>query len=97
MWYGDYYGVMSFEVNTKVVTNVPKDWADLLKPEYKNMVALAGDPTASNQATSGRLGLGLRRRRRPRQRRAGPRLLQEAQRREELRAGHRQRHDRRLG
>ena len=52
MWYGDYYGVMSFEVNTKVVTNVPKDWADLLKPEYKNMVALAGDPTASNQATS---------------------------------------------
>ena len=52
MWYGDYYGVMSFEVNTKVVTNVPKDWADLLKPDYKNMVALAGDPTASNQATS---------------------------------------------
>ena len=53
MWYGDYYGVLAFEVNTKVVTNVPKDWADLLKPEYKNMVALAGDPTASNQATSG--------------------------------------------
>jgi putative spermidine/putrescine transport system substrate-binding protein len=52
MWYGDYYGVLSFEVNTQVVTNVPKDWADLLKPEYKNMVALAGDPTASNQATS---------------------------------------------
>jgi len=52
MWYGDYYGVMSFEVNTKAVTNIPKDWADLLKPEYKNMVALAGDPTASNQATS---------------------------------------------
>jgi putative spermidine/putrescine transport system substrate-binding protein len=53
LWYGDYYGVLSFEVNTKVVTNVPKDWKDLLKPEYKNMVALAGDPTASNQATSG--------------------------------------------
>ena len=53
MWYGDYYGVLAFEVNTKVVTNVPKDWSDLLKPEYKNMVALAGDPTASNQATSG--------------------------------------------
>ena len=35
MWYGDYYGVLSFEVNTKVVTNVPKDWPDLLKPEYK--------------------------------------------------------------
>ncbi|MFL5672274.1 MAG: ABC transporter substrate-binding protein [Chloroflexota bacterium] len=53
LWYGDYYGVLAFEVNSKVVTNVPKDWADLLKPEYKNMVALAGDPTASNQATSG--------------------------------------------
>ncbi len=51
-WYGDYYGVLAFEVNTAVVTNVPKDWSDLLKPEYKNMVALAGDPTASNQATS---------------------------------------------
>jgi putative spermidine/putrescine transport system substrate-binding protein len=53
MWTGDYYGVLAFEVNSKVVTNIPKDWADLLKPEYKNMVALAGDPTASNQATSG--------------------------------------------
>jgi putative spermidine/putrescine transport system substrate-binding protein len=52
-WYGDYYGVLAFEVNTKVVKNVPADWADLLKPEYKNQVALAGDPTVSNQAISG--------------------------------------------
>ena len=49
-WYGDYYGVLSFEVNTAVVANVPKDWADLLKPEYKGQVALAGDPRASSQA-----------------------------------------------
>jgi len=49
-WYGDYYGVLSFEVNTNVVKNVPQDWADLLKPEYAHSVALAGDPTASNQA-----------------------------------------------
>jgi putative spermidine/putrescine transport system substrate-binding protein len=28
----------------------PADWADLLKPEYANQVALAGDPRASNQA-----------------------------------------------
>ena len=28
----------------------PKDWADLLKPEYKGQVALAGDPRTSNQA-----------------------------------------------
>jgi putative spermidine/putrescine transport system substrate-binding protein len=52
-WYGDYYGVLSFETNTAVVKNVPKDWADLLKPEYKNQVALSGDPTQSNQAISG--------------------------------------------
>jgi putative spermidine/putrescine transport system substrate-binding protein len=49
MWYGDYYGVMSFEVNTDVVKTVPQDWADLLNAG-KNQVALAGDPTQSNQA-----------------------------------------------
>ncbi len=49
-WVGDYYGVLSFEVNTGVVKNVPQDWADLLKPEYKGQVALAGDPRSSNQA-----------------------------------------------
>ena len=51
-WYGDYYGVLAFETNTSVVKNVPKDWSDLLKPEYKGQVALAGDPTQSNQAIS---------------------------------------------
>lgn len=49
-WWGDYYGVLSFEVNTAAVENVPQDWADLLKPEYKGKVALAGDPRTSNQA-----------------------------------------------
>src|SRR6266545_4913366 len=49
-WYGDYYGVLSFAVNTDVVKNVPQDWADLLKPEYKSQIALAGDPRVSNQA-----------------------------------------------
>ncbi len=49
-WYGDYYGVLSFMVNTDVVKNVPQDWSDLLKPEYKNAVALSGDPRTSNQA-----------------------------------------------
>src|ERR1044071_7886084 len=42
-WYGDYYGVLSFVVNTDIVKNVPKDWADLKKPEYANSISLAGD------------------------------------------------------
>jgi putative spermidine/putrescine transport system substrate-binding protein len=46
-WYGDYYGVMAFEVNKDVVQNVPQDWADLLKPEYDGQFALAGDPRSS--------------------------------------------------
>src|SRR5512140_58382 len=50
LWTGGYYGVMAFEVNTAVVTNVPAGWSDLLKPDYKNQVALAGDPRSSNQA-----------------------------------------------
>ncbi|MEW5991318.1 MAG: ABC transporter substrate-binding protein [Chloroflexota bacterium] len=49
-WYGDYYGVLSFEVNTAAVANPPADWSDLLKPEYASQVALAGDPLSSNQA-----------------------------------------------
>ncbi len=49
-WYGDYYGVLAFEVNTSVQPEVPADWADLLDPKYAGQVALAGDPRASNQA-----------------------------------------------
>ncbi|MBX3055670.1 MAG: extracellular solute-binding protein [Anaerolineae bacterium] len=49
-WYGDYYGVLSFQVNTDVIENVPQKWADLLNPAYKGQVALAGDPRTSNQA-----------------------------------------------
>ena len=49
-WYGDYYGVLSFEVNKSVVANTPADWSDLLKAEYANAIALPGDPLASNQA-----------------------------------------------
>jgi len=60
-WYGDYYGVLSFEVNKDIVKNVPQDWADLLKPEYKNSVALAGDPRTSSQAIQGVYAAGLSR------------------------------------
>ncbi len=58
-WYGDYYGVLSFAVNTDLVENVPQDWADLLKPEYANSVALAGDPRASNQAILAVMAAGI--------------------------------------
>lgn len=49
-WYGDYYGVLSFLVNTDVQPEVPQDWADLLDPKYNGQVALSGDPRTSNQA-----------------------------------------------
>jgi len=49
-WYGDYYGVLAFETNTAVQPKVPADWGDLTGADYKNQVALSGDPRASNQA-----------------------------------------------
>ena len=49
-WYGDYYGVLSFSVNTAEVANPPAEYADLLKPEYNGQVALSGDPLTSNAA-----------------------------------------------
>ena len=58
-WYGDYYGVLSFVINKDLVKNEPKDWADLLKPEYANTVSLAGDPRTSNQAVQAVYAAGL--------------------------------------
>jgi putative spermidine/putrescine transport system substrate-binding protein len=49
-WAGGYYGVLAFEVNADVVENIPQDWEDLLAPEYRGQVALAGDPLSSTQA-----------------------------------------------
>jgi putative spermidine/putrescine transport system substrate-binding protein len=49
-WYGDYGSILTFEINKTAVANSPADWADLLKPEYANKVALAGDPRVSSQA-----------------------------------------------
>jgi putative spermidine/putrescine transport system substrate-binding protein len=58
-WYGDYYGVLSFEVNADMISKMPKDWADLQGADYANSVALAGDPRASNQAIKGVFAAGL--------------------------------------
>jgi len=52
-WVADYYGAISFGVNTAVVSNVPRSFQDLLKPEYKNKVALNGSPLTSGSAVAG--------------------------------------------
>jgi len=50
-WYGDYYGVMAFGINKDVITgDSPQSWADLVKPEFANSVALAGKPKTDNNA-----------------------------------------------
>jgi putative spermidine/putrescine transport system substrate-binding protein len=49
-WYGDYFSILTFEINSSIVTTSPKDWKDLLGPDFKNKVALAGDPRVSSQA-----------------------------------------------
>jgi putative spermidine/putrescine transport system substrate-binding protein len=58
-WYGDYYGVLSFLVNTDVQPEVPADWADLLDPKYNGQVAMSGDPRTSNQAIQTVFASGL--------------------------------------
>ena len=45
-WVGLYVGVLTFAVNTQIVKNVPRSWADLLKPEYKNSIVIS-DPRTS--------------------------------------------------
>ncbi len=49
-WVAAYYGIMAIGTNTTIVTNAPKTWADLTKPEYKGQVALNGDPRTSGSA-----------------------------------------------
>jgi putative spermidine/putrescine transport system substrate-binding protein len=58
-WYGDYYGVLAYEVNKDMIKNIPADWSDLLKPEYKGQVALDGDPRTSNESIQAVFASGL--------------------------------------
>ena len=58
-WYGDYFGVLAFQVNTDIVKVLPKDWTDLKDKAYRKSVALAGDPRASNQAVQSVYAAGL--------------------------------------
>jgi len=58
-WWAEYYGVLVFEVNKDIVTEMPQDWPDLLKPIYKGKVAMAGDVLKSNQAVQTVFASGL--------------------------------------
>ena len=52
-WVGDYWGVSSIGYNRNIIQNPPKSFADLLKPEYKNKVAMNGSPLTSGSAIAG--------------------------------------------
>jgi ABC-type Fe3+ transport system substrate-binding protein len=60
-WWAEYYGVLVFEVVKPDIAESPKDWEDLLKPEYKGKVAMAGDVLKSNQSVQTVLAAGLSR------------------------------------
>jgi putative spermidine/putrescine transport system substrate-binding protein len=60
-WWGNYFGVLTFVVNPDAVENIPQDWDDLLKPEYKGKVAMGGEVTKSNQAVMTVMAAGLSR------------------------------------
>ncbi|MES2914244.1 MAG: ABC transporter substrate-binding protein [Pseudomonadota bacterium] len=46
-WSGAYFYVAAMLVNTDAVPNPPKDWVDLLKPDFAGQIALPADPSAS--------------------------------------------------
>ncbi|MEU9043951.1 MULTISPECIES: extracellular solute-binding protein [unclassified Kitasatospora] len=48
--YNDYGGYMSIGCDAKKVSVCPKTFAELLKPDYKGMVALNGNPTKAGAA-----------------------------------------------
>ncbi len=49
-WYDDYGGFVSIGYDSKVVKVAPTSFKELLKPIYKDQVALAGNPTLSGSA-----------------------------------------------
>jgi putative spermidine/putrescine transport system substrate-binding protein len=53
LWTGDYWGSVTIGYNANLVKTPPKTWADLLKPDYKNQVALNGSPLTSGSAIAG--------------------------------------------
>jgi putative spermidine/putrescine transport system substrate-binding protein len=60
-WWAEYYGVLVFEIAKPAIENSPQDWEDLLKPEYRGKVAMAGDVLKSNQSVQTVFASGLSR------------------------------------
>jgi putative spermidine/putrescine transport system substrate-binding protein len=58
-WWAEYYGFLTFEIIKG--SPVPTDWPDLLKPEFKGKVAMAGDVLKSNEAVMTVFGSGMSR------------------------------------
>jgi putative spermidine/putrescine transport system substrate-binding protein len=51
--------VMALGVNKDIISDTPADWSDLMKPDYANAVALAGDPRSANQAILSVMAAGM--------------------------------------
>jgi putative spermidine/putrescine transport system substrate-binding protein len=51
-WYGDYGGYVAIGYDPAKVKVAPTSFADLLKPVYKNQVAINGNPTQASAAFS---------------------------------------------
>jgi putative spermidine/putrescine transport system substrate-binding protein len=49
-WFDDYGGYVAIGYNSKVVKTPPTSFKDLLKPIYKNQIALNGNPTQAGAA-----------------------------------------------
>jgi putative spermidine/putrescine transport system substrate-binding protein len=49
-YFDDYGGYVSIGYDSSKVKDAPTSFADLLKPEYKNMVGINGDPTKAGAA-----------------------------------------------
>ena len=49
-WCTEYWGAMSFVINTDIVKTPPASFKDLLDGDYKNMVGIDGDPRQANDA-----------------------------------------------